>query len=82
MGLLIKSFAGGSVELRPNDTANNVTLSVSNSNGILVYADSSNGGMFLPTGNTTQRPTSNNIGMMRFDTTTGSIQVYNGSSWG
>lgn len=82
MGLLIKSFAGGSVELRPNDTANNVVLNINSGNGVISFADSSTGGLVLPVGNTAQRPSNAANGAMRFNTTTNSVEVYNGSSWG
>ena len=81
MGLSLKSFGGGTVEINPVDTASNVSVDVQAANGVLSYADSSTGGLFLPTGTTAQRPTGV-TGQIRFNTTTGSVEVFNGSSWG
>lgn len=81
MGLRLKAFSLGTVEVNPVDTASNVTVSVAAANGVLSYADSSTGALFLPTGSTTQRPTAV-TGMIRFNSTTGAVEVYNGTSWG
>lgn len=81
MGLRLKAAALGTIEINPVDTASNVTVVVPATTGRLTYADSSTGGMFLPTGTTAQRPTPV-TGMMRFNTTTNSVEVYNGASWG
>jgi hypothetical protein len=81
MGLRLKAFALGTVEVNPVDTASNVSVDVQAANGVLSYADSSTGGLFLPVGTTAQRPTPA-TGQMRFNTTTGSVEVYNGTSWG
>jgi hypothetical protein len=81
MGLSLKSFGGGTVELVPVNTASNVTINVQAANGVLTCADSATGGLFLPVGTTAQRPTGV-TGQIRFNTTTGSVEVYNGSSWG
>jgi len=40
------------------------------------------GAWTIPTGTTAQRPSSPATGMMRFNTTTGLLEFYNGSSWG
>jgi hypothetical protein len=40
------------------------------------------GAWTIPVGTTAQRPSSPAIGMLRFNTTTGLVEVYNGSSWG
>lgn len=82
MGLRLKAFALGTVEVNPVDTASNVSVNVQAANGVLSYADSSTGGLFLPIGTTAQRPASPATGQMRFNTTTGSVEVYNGTSWG
>ena len=82
MGLRLKAPSLGTVEINPADTASNVSVDVAAANGVLSYADSSTGGMFLPTGATAQRPASPTTGMMRFNTTTNAVEVYNGSSWG
>jgi hypothetical protein len=81
MGLSLKTFAGGIVDITPVNTASNVTVNVQASSGVLSYADSATGGLFLPAGTTAQRPTGV-TGQIRFNTTTGSVEVYNGSSWG
>jgi len=81
MGLRLKAFALGTVEVNPVDTASNVSVNVQAANGRLSYADSATGGLFLPSGTTAQRPTSA-TGQIRFNTTTGSVEVFNGTSWG
>jgi hypothetical protein len=80
MGWRIKSYGTGAVEIVPVDTASDVVVSMPAANGKLTYSDSSTGGMFLPTGTTAQRPTGG-AGMIRFNTTTGSVEIFNGSSW-
>lgn len=82
MGLSLRAFASGTVEINPVDTAANVSVDIRASNGVLSYADSATGGMFLPVGTTAQRPTSPVVGHTRFNTTTGSVETYNGTSWG
>ena len=82
MGLRLKAFALGTVEVNPIDTASNVSVNVQAANGVLSYADSSTGGLYLPVGTTAQRPASPATGQMRFNTTTGSVETYNGTSWG
>jgi hypothetical protein len=39
------------------------------------------GALTLPVGTTGQRPTAV-VGMMRFNTTTALVEIYNGTSWG
>jgi hypothetical protein len=82
MGLRLKAPSLGTVEINPVDTASNVSVNVQAAKGVLSYADSSTGGLFLPVGTTAQRPTSPATGQMRFNTTTGSVETYNGSTWG
>lgn len=82
MGLRLKSFAGGTVEVNSTNTASNFTLVVPAVTGRLTYADASTGGLFLPVGTTAQRPAAPATGQMRFNTTTSSVEVYNGTSWG
>jgi hypothetical protein len=82
MGLSLKSFGGGTIELVPANTASNVTVNVQAASGVLSYANSATGGLFLPSGTTAQRPASPVTGQIRFNTTTSSVEVYNGTSWG
>ena len=82
MGLRLKAFALGTVEVNPVDTASNLSVDVRAANGVLSYADSTTGGLFLPKGTTAQRPASPATGQMRFNTTTGSVETYSGTSWG
>lgn len=82
MSLRFKAFSLGTVELTPVDTASNVSVNVQAKSGILSYADSTTGGMYLPKGTTAQRPATPATGMMRFNTTTGLVETYNGTSWG
>jgi hypothetical protein len=82
MGLRLKTFSGGTIEIVPTDTSSNVTVNIQAANGRLSYADSATGGMYLPAGTTAQRPSTSTIGQMRFNITTGSVETYNGTSWG
>ena len=81
MGIRLKAFSLGTVEVDPVDTASNLSVDVQAANGVLSYADSATGGMYLPSGTTAQRPTGV-TGQMRFNTTTGSVETFNGTSWG
>jgi hypothetical protein len=81
MGLRLKAFALGTVEVNPVDTASNVSVNVQAANGVLSYADSSTGGFYLPVGTTAQRPASPSAGMIRYNTTRNLVEIYNGSSW-
>jgi hypothetical protein len=81
MGLRLKAFALGTVEVNPVDTASNVSVNVQAANGVLSYADSATGGLYLPSGTTAQRPASPATGQMRFNTTTNLVETYNGTSW-
>ena len=80
MGWRLKAPSLGTVEVSPSDTASNVSVNVQATNGVLSYAYSSTGGLFLPKGTTAQRPTGV-TGMMRFNTTTSAVEVYNGTGW-
>jgi hypothetical protein len=40
------------------------------------------GAWTIPVGTTAQRPGTPATGMMRYNTTTSGIEIYNGSSWG
>ena len=40
------------------------------------------GVLTLPVGTTAQRPATPIVGMTRFNITTGSVETYNGTSWG
>ena len=71
MGLRLKAFALGTVEVNPVDTASNLSVNV----------QAATGGLYLPVGTTAQRPASPATGQMRFNTTTGSVETYNGTSW-
>ncbi len=82
MGWRLKAPSLGTVEINPADTASNVSVNVQASDGVLSYADSATGGMFLPKGTTAQRPAIATAGMMRFNTTTNAVETYNGSTWG
>ena len=82
MGLRLKAPSLGTVEVNPVDTASNVSVNVQASSGVLSYTDSATGGLFLPVGTTAQRPASPATGQIRFNTTTGSVETYNGTSWG
>jgi hypothetical protein len=82
MGLRLKAPSLGTVEVSPVDTASDLSVNVQAANGVLSYADSATGGLYLPTGTTAQRPSSPATGQIRFNTTTGNVETYNGTSWG
>jgi hypothetical protein len=82
MGLKLKAPALGTVEINPVDTASNVNVDVQAASGVLSYADSATGGLFLPVGTTAQRPASPATGQIRFNSTTNAVEVYNGTAWG
>ncbi len=81
MPLSIKSSGYGTITVSPTNTASNFTLTIPAASGQLTYTDSTTGGMYLPAGTTAQRPASPATGMMRFNTTTGLVETYNGSAW-
>lgn len=82
MPLTLKSAGYGTITVSPTNTASNFTLVIPAATGQLTYTDSTTGGMYLPTGTTAQRPAAPATGMMRFNTTTSAVEIYNGSSWG
>jgi hypothetical protein len=82
MGLKLKAPSLGTVDINPVDTASNVNVDVQAANGVLSYADSATGGLFLPVGTTAQRPASPVTGQIRFNSTTNAVEVYNGTAWG
>lgn len=82
MPLSLKSVSYGNITVSPTDTASNFTLTIPATTGQLTYADSTTGGAYFPVGTTAQRPGTPATGMIRYNTTTGSVEVYNGSSWG
>ena len=74
--------SGGSVTLNAADTAANFVMNVPAAAGILINADSTTGAAQLPVGTTAQRPASPVTGQLRYNSTTASTEVYNGSVWG
>ena len=72
--------SGGSVTLDAANTASNFTLTVPAANGVTITADSTTGAAQLPVGTTAQRPASPVTGQLRFNSTTTSTEVYNGTA--
>lgn len=72
---------GGSVTLNAVDTASNFVMTVPAAAGVLINADSATGAAQLPVGTTAQRPASPVVGQLRFNSTTGATEVYNGTVW-
>lgn len=72
-----------------NVTFSNVTISTSLANANLVLEPTGIGllvidtttGLVLPTGNTAQQPTPAVTGTIRFNTDTGRVEVYDGTTW-
>jgi len=56
-------------------------VNVQAANGVLSYADSATGGLYLPSGTTAQRPASPATGQMRFNTTLGYAEFYALGNW-
>jgi hypothetical protein len=74
--------SGGSVTLSAVDTASNFTMTVPAAAGVLINATSATGAAQLPVGTTAQRPASPVAGQLRFNSTTGTTEIYNGTGWG
>jgi len=74
------SGTGTLTVLVPNINAN-YTLNLPERSGILTAIDSASGGIFLPSGTTAQRPSSPVTGMIRYNTTNGFVETYNGTRW-
>lgn len=81
MSVKLKAASGGSVTVSAENTASDYELTVPANNGLLIGADSATGAAQLPVGTTAERPASPVVGQLRFNSTTGSTEVYNGSSW-
>lgn len=79
--LTIDATLGGSVSLVGPNTASTYVLTVPAKNGILFTANASTGGAYLAAGTTAQRPSSPVAGMIRYNTTTGVLEVYTGTAW-
>lgn len=81
MGLRLKTFRGGVVDINPSDTSLNLSIDLQAANGILAYADSATGGLFLPVGTTDQRPAIPVTGQTRYNSTISQPEYYNGTIW-
>jgi hypothetical protein len=72
-----------------NLTISNVTISTANSGDPIILSPQANAivtidttsGFVLPVGNTAQRPGSPDTGVLRFNSASSTVEVYNGSSW-
>lgn len=72
-----------------NLTISNVTISTATSGDPIILQPTGNGivdidtttSLLIPTGNTQQRPDSPEEGYLRFNSETGSTEVYNGTGW-
>jgi len=72
---------GGSVSMVATDSAINYAINVPTSNGILLLEDSATGAAYIASGTTAQRPASPVYGMIRYNSTLGYPEWYNGTSW-
>jgi hypothetical protein len=61
--------------------ANNGMVGINTSSVAVTLQIASNDALFLPRGNTAQRPTANN-GLIRFNTETGQFEGYSNNAWG
>jgi hypothetical protein len=59
----------------------NFASTITNALALKVSIDSSTGAAMIPVGTTAQRPVSAGAGATRFNTTTGSIEFYDGANW-
>jgi hypothetical protein len=95
-GNTISNFTGGNLTIQPagllnveNFTINNTTITNTVNNGVTTFATSGNGyfrivgtgGVVLPAGPSLSRPGIPIIGMVRYDTTSNRLEVYDGISW-
>lgn len=72
---------GGSVTLDADNTASNFVMTVPAAAGVLINADSATGAAQLPVGTTAQRPVTPIVGQLRFNSTIGATEAWNGTSW-
>jgi hypothetical protein len=95
-GTTISNTAGGSLTIQPsgllnveNFTINGTTIANTVNNGVTTFSTSGDGyfrivgtgGVVLPSGSSLLRPGSPVIGMVRYDTTVGRLEVYDGGEW-
>lgn len=71
---------GGNLVATNNISSVNGNLTFTSNNSI-VTAGTNTGAYIPPTGTTAQRPTSPNGGMSRFNTDTGTYEIFNGAVW-
>ena len=69
------------VTLTPEDNSSNSTITLPNESGTAVVKDSNTGAIQIPVGTTAQRPGSPSTGDFRFNSTTTSAEIYNGSEF-
>ena len=64
--------------LRTPDTSGNLTFTADNQ---LVLCNTNTGALNIPSGTTAQRPATGATGMLRYNTTVGSAEIYIDSAW-
>jgi hypothetical protein len=79
MPLVIDGTTSGSTTIQ---SANSVTATITlpATSGMFPRQDSATGALYLPVGTTAQRPTAS-LGMLRYNTTLGVLEYYNGTNW-
>lgn len=82
MAFGIKSPADGKINFEVVPTTSNTTVSINDVNGIPAYGDSPTGAMIFPSGSTAQRTSSPSVGAIRWNTTLGINEIWNGYNWG
>lgn len=72
--------AGTNVVLGKNITGNNANLTLTSASNIVSFQQNT-GALKLPYGTTGQRPSNTALGMQRWNSDLGVVEVWNGSSW-
>lgn len=79
--LKFDATSGGSVSMVATDSSAIYAINVPANNGILVLKDSATGAAYIASGTTAQRPANPVYGMIRYNSTLGYPEWYNGTSW-
>jgi hypothetical protein len=82
MAFGIKTIGGGNVNFDASPTTANTTVTIDNVTGIPVYGDSVTGALILPSGTTAERTVSPVVGALRWNSTLGVREIWNGYNWG
>ena len=79
MPLLLAGATSGVTTVQATDTVT-ATMTLPSVSGVVPTQNSTTGALTLPTGTTGQRPTAS-TGMVRYNSTLGIVEYYNGTAW-